>query len=594
MPNRARHASVILLGGPGGPGHGCAMRTQWLAAGIWIGLFSATTLEAAVTAATAPIAQAPGAELPEVEAAIPAPVKALGVPAMVNFAGGIAMAVSTTSESAQAHVLQGLNHLHGGWEFEASRHFAAAMREDPDCLLAHWGMVMSLLNPTPETDAARHAATVRMLHLVDAGQGTELERGYAYGLIKYIQEGPGGGANAFRKVAAQFPNELQAAVFAALFSRGGYDAAGDATPDQEAAEKSLLELIARHPQSPVPLNALLVIRAEGPDLANSLELARKLCLMVPDYAPCQHLLGHYEWRSGNHRAAAAAFGRAAALDQQWMAANQATLADCPELAKAECYRIVAVLSSGDFEAALAAARKLAATPLPENRPSSPGARFLLWDAVTLPARILLQHGQRGHAKEAALTLPKPDALKKTHQHSFAYWWIDGRRFALEAERLIEEGDLAGAGDVVAALTQHGEAMQATQAGAAANGERSSWIRSFRALEVLSSEVRGHLALAGPAHKQGTAYNWFSAAADRQLPAPMCFPPLLLTPMAARLGAYYLTSQKPADAIEAYQRALAAFPNDLDALAGLQHAYEAAANPTAAAAIARQITALKAE
>ena len=105
------------------------------------------------------------------EAAIPAPVKALGKPAMMNFPGGIQMAVSAATEEAQAHVNQGLNHLHGGWEFEASRHFAAAMREDPECLLAHWGMVMSLLNPSPETGAARNAATDRLLDLDRPGKG---------------------------------------------------------------------------------------------------------------------------------------------------------------------------------------------------------------------------------------------------------------------------------------------------------------------------------------------------------------------------------------------------------------------------------------
>ena len=555
-----------------------------------VGVFTAATLCAAETTASAPVV----AELPDVEAAIPAPVKALGIPAMMNFPGGIEMAVSTSSEKAQAHVNQGLNHLHGGWEFEASRHFAAAMREDPDCLLAHWGMVMALLNPTPETGDARNAATDRLLHLVDHGHGTELERGYAYGLIKYMQDGPLGGATAFRKVAANFPNELQAGVFAALFSRGGYDATGEATPDQEVAEKTLLELIHKHPQSPVPLNALLVIRAEGPSSSGSLEMARQLCGLVPDYAPYYHLLGHYEWRSGNHRAAAAAFGRATALFQRWMDANKATRADCPEWAKAECYRIVALLSKGDFEGALAAARQVAAIPVPTDRPSSPGARFLQWDALTLPARILIQHGQRGYAKEAALSLPKPEALKIYHPHSLAYWWIDGLRFALEAERLIEAGDLTGAGVVLAALTQHGETMQRSQPAATASGERSAWTRSFRALEVLASDVRGHLAMAGPAKLQGTAYNWFSSAADLQHPAPLLLPPLLLTPMAAHLGGYFLATQKPADAIEAYQRALAAFPNDLEALAGLQLAYQAAGNPTEAAAAARKIAALRAE
>jgi tetratricopeptide (TPR) repeat protein len=564
------------------------MRNRWIT-GLLAGGITVAAVRAAPTAATVPVS-AP----PDVETAIPAPVKALGKPAMMNFPGGIQMAVSAATEEVQAHVNQGLNHLHGGWEFEASRHFAAAMRGDPECLLAHWGMVMSLLNPSPETGVARNAATDRLLYLVDQGKGTELERGYAYGLIKYIQEGPAGGAAAFRKIARNFPNELQAGVFAALFTRGGYDASGDATPDQETAEKSLLELMKKFPQSPVPLNSLLVIRAEGPDLTGSLELARKLSQMVPDYAPHLHLLGHYQWRCGNHREAASAFSLASTLFEHWMKDNKATVADCPEWGKAECYHMVAHLSSGDFETAYAAARQIAATPLPADRPSSPGSRFLLWEAKTLPARILLQRGLRGNASEATRSLPKPNEVKAFRKHSLAYWWIDGLRFALEAQRLLDAGDLAGARDVVAALTQHGESMANTQAAAAASGERSSWLRAFRALEVLASDVRGRLAMASAKEKQGTAYNWFSSAEEHQRPASMLMPPVLLTPMAARLGDYFLATQMPAEAIAAYQRALTAFPNDLNSLGGLQRAYEAAENPAQAAAITRKIADLKAK
>lgn len=527
-------------------------------------------------------------ELPNVEAAIPPPVKALGLPAMMDFPGGIRMAVSAATDEAQAHCNQGLNHLHGGWEFEASRHFAAAMREDPECLLAHWGMIMCLLNSTPETGPARNAATDRLLYLVDQGKGTELERGYAYSLMKYIENGPAGGAAAFRKVAGNFPNDLQAGVFAALFGRGGYDDTGDATPDQQEAENNLRQIIAKNPLSPVPLNALLVIRAEGPDLADSLESARKLCRMVPDYGPFLHLLGHCEWRCGHHAAAAAAFARAAELFQAWMKENKVGVADCPEWARAECYRIVALASQGDFAAACAAATKLAATPLPTDRPASPGSRFLQWDAKTLPARLLLQQGKHGYANEALRSLPKPDEMKALHQHSLAYWWIDGLRLYLDAQRLIEAKDLAGARDVVNAITQHGEAMTKTQSAAATSGERSPWNRAFHALEVLASDARGRLAMAGPENQRGIAYNWFSSAADRQHPAPMLCPPMVLTPMAIRLGDFHLANHQPADAIDAYQRALAAFPNDLSALAGLKRAYEAAANPTEAAAIARKI------
>jgi tetratricopeptide (TPR) repeat protein len=553
------------------------------------GIAATAQVRSAETAATEPVV-----EVSDVESAIPPAVKALAKPSMMDFPAGIRMAVSTTSEVAQAHVNQGLNHLHGGWEFEASRHFAAAMREDPDCLLAHWGMIMTLLNPSPETDDSRIAASDRLFELIEQGRGSELERGYAYGLIKYIEEGPAGAAAAFRKVADKFPNELQAGVFAALFNRGGYDAVGEATPSQEAAEKELLVLIEKHPESPVPLNALLTIRAEGPDLVGSLELAQKLSRMSPGYAPAHHLLGHYEWRCGHHGLAASAFDRAASLFQDWMKENKATVADCPEWVRAECYRIVALVSRGDFDNAYAAARKVAATPVPADRPASPGARFLMWDAKTLPARILIHRGRRGNASEATNSLPTPTETKNLRKYTLAYWWIDGLRFALEAQRLINAQKLDEARAVVAALTLHGESMAATQAASAAGGERSQWIRSFRALEVLASDVRGRLAMAGPKDKRETAYNWFASAADRQRPSPMFTPPMILTPMASRLGEFFLSTGKPDEAVEAFQRALAAFPNDMNSLSGLMNAYQAAGKTKEAAVIAKRIEELKAE
>jgi tetratricopeptide (TPR) repeat protein len=527
-----------------------------------------------------------------VEAAIPSPVKALGEPAMIDFPSGIQMAVTAATEKAQAHVNQGLNHLHSGWEFEASRHFAAALREDPECLLAHWGMLMTMLTPSPETDAARMVVTTRMLDLIDQGKGSELERSYAYALIKYLEDGPARAANAFRWAAEKFPNDLQAGIFAALFSRGGYDEFGTATPDQQAAEQSLLALIAKNPQSPLPLNALLTIRAEGPDLSSSLDLARKLCEIVPNYQPYLRLLGHYEWRCGHHTAAAATFERAGAALDRWMKDNKTSVADCPEWANSECYRIVALTSKGDLELALPSARKLAAIPFPKNRAFSPGARAVLWEAKTLPARVLLYRGQHGDAAAALSSLPKPEETKDTRDKSLAYWWIDGLRLNAEGRRLVDEGKVSEAREVAAAINHHSEKMLKQQNNAAANGERSAWNRAFSALDILGRDLHGRIELANPKNGVGTAYNWFAGAADLQHPAVMMYPPVILTPMAARLGDYYLITNRPKDAIEAYDRALTAFPNDMSALLGLKTAYEKSDLPDEAALTAKKIADLR--
>ena len=49
-------------------------------------------------------------------------------------------------------------------------------------------------------------------------------------LLKYLTEGSEGAAVSFEKVSRRYPNEMQAAIFSALFNRGGYDITGEATP----------------------------------------------------------------------------------------------------------------------------------------------------------------------------------------------------------------------------------------------------------------------------------------------------------------------------------------------------------------------------
>ena len=62
-----------------------------------------------------------------------------------------------------------------------------------------------------------------------------------------------------------------------------------------------------------------------------------------------------------------------------------------------------------------------------------------------------------------------------------------------------------------------------------------------------------------------------SAADRQRLPVMLMPPAILTPMAARLGYYYLSVGKADKAENAYQEALRLMPNDAESLAGLAKA-----------------------
>ncbi len=506
--------------------------------------------------------------LSSVADAIPNSIILLNPPTMMEFARGVEMEVTANDEVSRQHVIQGLNHLHSGWEYEARRHFAEAMKGDANCLLAHWGMVMTMLSTSPDLADTRMAATDRMLYLVNNEFGSEHERDYAYCLIKFMEEGAEGAANAFRKISEKYPDDLQAAVFAALFSRGGYDLTGEATPLQVSSEKTLEVLVEKHPDNFLPLHTLLVMRGQAPDLKKSLELARKLTELQPNSPSAFHTLGHYEWRCGNHKRAAAAFGRASSSYMKWMRQNGVTVADCPEWVKAESYRVVALISTQDFNTAYAAAKQLAATKIPKDRPSADGTRLLLWEAKTLPARLLIHRGIEYSTEQAARALPKPEVLAAYRKHSLAYLWADGLRIALEAQKLSSRGQRNEARQAVDVLRKHIADMAQTQQMAAKSGEILQWQRAHKALKVLEADIRGRIAMFGSPDIRDAAFNWFSSATDLQKPEPLLYPPLILSPMAARLGDYYRSSNKPVEAAEAYRNALRMIPNDSHSLKNL--------------------------
>ncbi len=531
----------------------------------WITLLGLFTL--IIPAFSQKIAQKKSAasDIPSVAACIPPWISAAEKPSLFPFNNGLVIVILASSETAQIHTLQGLNHLHAGWDFEAIRHFSVAMQADPRCIMAHWGMIMSMLGTSPETDSYRLATSQRLLQLISDGEGTELERGFAYCLIKYIEEGPKGAEIAFRKVSEKFPNEIQSQIFTTLFSRGGYDVMGHITATQAEAEERLLKLIERFPSNLLPLHAYLLIKAEAPDLNSSIGLAKKLCELAPKYPPYLHLLGHYQWRSGDFEAAVASFSLAEKYYAEWMRSNKISTSDCPQWLIAKSYLAVATASAGNFKDAIAAATEISKTPLDPDRPISPGNRQILWDAQTLAARIIFYRGGKTAPTEALITLPTPNAGVAYHKYSLSHWWKDGLRIALQAHRMINVGDIKKATDTINALSFHGESMAKQQSLASAKGEYAEWRRTLMNLEMLTANLRGHLALAGPPESQGSAFNWFRAAADRQRTSTLMYHPFILTPMANDLGDYFLSVKQPEKALKAYQEAIAKFPNEASTL-----------------------------
>lgn len=532
--------------------------------------------------------------VPEVSEVISVQVAKLPAPSEPKVSGSIKMAISAANDEAQKSVRSGMLCLHAGWDFEAYRHFCAALKSDPQCLMAHWGVGMSLLHGNHQLREQQDAALTRMLALVDAGVGTELEKRYVFALIKLMRDGAQEAGNALAAASKEFPDDPQVAMLHALFSRGGFDEFGEATPDQERAESILRELIKKNPEEDYLKYALLGIRAEAEELKDDLPMARQICGNHSQFAPYFHLLGHYEWRCGNHTQAAQAFGRAADLYVEWMKSTGLDAMHCPGWTKAECYRAVALTSKGSYDTALAVADGVAAIKVPDDQASLNGARMLLWEGRTLPARILLKRGQPGDMKRASFSLPSLEKVKGLGKKTLALWGYQIHSSIVAGRIALEKGELDAARVISDDITRLGMNFVQTRETAVAQGERSYWLRAFKSFEVMAAEYRGLVTMAGPKESRGTAYNWYRGAADRQQRSSLMMPPAVLLPMEYRLAEYYLDREEPQKSIESLLSGLDEFPNDFELLMLLKSTFEKQGMEADVADVEKRLKAIQVE
>ena len=132
-------------------------------------------------------------------------------------------AVSANSKEVQMHVSQGIALIHAGWDFEAYRHFVEAVKKDPECLMAYWGIALSLAGPNSEVVECRLAAVRRMIDLVTQGKGTVSEQGQAEAMAFVFSEQPERAPEVFAAVSEKYPNNLQLKLMASFLKRDGYD-----------------------------------------------------------------------------------------------------------------------------------------------------------------------------------------------------------------------------------------------------------------------------------------------------------------------------------------------------------------------------------
>ncbi|MCL6481527.1 MAG: hypothetical protein K6U02_07345 [Firmicutes bacterium] len=323
--------------------------------------------------------------------------------------------VTTKSERAQQFIHQGINLSYGFNHAEAGRAFAEAARLDPGCAMAYWGQALVLgpninapMNPDDEPKAYELVQKAMALR----ERVSARERAYIEALAKRYTGNAADRsdadrvyANAMREVAWRFPDDLDAAT---LFAEAMMDLRpwnywtrdNRPYPGTEEIIATLQKVMARSPNHPGALHLWIHMMEPTANPERGEEAADRLLLLAPAAGHLVHMPSHIYVRVGRYADAARSNELAIAADEDYITQCRAQgfypVSYYPHnihfLWFAETLR-------GRGEAAVAAARKVAAKMSPETLRESP---FLQFFAV-VPYQALVRFGRW----EEILREPRP-------------------------------------------------------------------------------------------------------------------------------------------------------------------------------------------
>lgn len=518
----------------------------------------------------------------EVNSVIHPVVQKLEKPTTSSIFTVMPIAISTKSEVASEHVVAGISHLMAPWDFEAYRHFSAAAQADPDCLMAYWGISMSLGGLNHEFFDQRKAAVDRMLDLLEAGVGVDWERGFSQAAGRLYSDGVSAAAQVYRDVAEKFPTNIPAQVFGLILDRDGYSESGQPNLNQAKALRGLGELVKLHPENPAVISAWVMTQGESP--LNSSEMrkevmpfARKLERLYPNYPPFQLIATHIDARCGNASVAINYARRAVSLYEAYCAKDQVSLYDCPGLIRAQVYLAVLLAGKDRFKEAYEIADRLAAMEVTSERVFSSGASLLLWEGRSLGPRLALMKGTISDLDHGLELLKVLDDEQWFHHEdmakkkSLAVSYRNALAYCIAVRKALLKADESAIESLYRELIQRVKKIDTESVIARKTSSYSEYLRARKAIQIYAVELRGMMAMRQDGAMKRVALTWFRSATDRQSRPQNHLPDVVLYPMENRIGECFLAIGEADKAAIAYREGLDRMSNHLGSLRGYRSA-----------------------
>src|ERR1700761_6591793 len=456
-----------------------------------------------------------------------------------------------TSCNADAQKLfdRAMLYQHSFWYRASQRTFQDALKADPECGIAYWGIALSLLwNPhiiTPAKNLAEGAAA--LANAKSVGAKTQRERDYIDALSAMYADYDKvdhrtrmlAYTKAMEQLAARYPNDDEAQIYYALALNTSASPA-DKTYANQLKGAAILEAIAkRQPDHPGVAHYLIHLYDYPAIAEKGLEAARRYAKIAPASSHAQHMPSHIFTRVGywsDSIASNVEAARVAKLDNE----------SSDEL-HAQDYLVYAYLQLGQDDKAKAVIDEMNTVKgFSETYIAGPYA------LAASPARYALE---RGDWKAAAALPVRTGALPN----------VQAITYFARALGSARSGDPEAAKVDIAKLTELRDKLR--DAKDAYWSEQVDNQRQVATAWALNAEVKNDEAL--------QAMSAAADAEDRTEKHPVT--PGVPKPARELYGEMLLEQGKPAEALIAFEATLKKEPNRLGAFAGAARAAQDAGN-----------------
>jgi tetratricopeptide (TPR) repeat protein len=488
-----------------------------------------------------------------------------GPPQLLPGLGDVHHPVSTKNKQAQQFFDQGMKFVYGFNHDEARRSFQRAAELDPKLAMAHWGVALTLgpnynLPVDPERERAGYDAVQRAVTLKQ--NASEPEQAYIDALVVRYSNDPKvdlhaldrAYADAMRKLAARYPDDLDAAT---LFAESMMNLnpwklwTADGKPADGTDEiVSTLESVLKRDPNHLGANHYYIHAVEASTHPErGLPSAARLEKLAPAEGHLAHMPSHIYARVGDHAASARCNAAAMVADKKFLGQTHEQgfyrlmyySHNMHFLAFAETMR-------GDFAGAKAAADQLVANV-------KPGVKAIPMLEGFMPTPIIVLLGFERWPE--ILKFPQPDSsLVLTN----AIWHAArGIAFANLGKTSEAENEQKAFRDLVTKSPPD---------------EMYDMLNTRAAVYKVFDNVLTGVIAHGIEHDDSAAVNFLKQAIAAEDALSYSEPPAWYPPVRPILGRLLLTMNRSSDAEKVFREDLDRSTRDARALSGLRDALKA--------------------